>query len=241
MKKILLSIVAITAVISTSFSQGLNINLDGSMTDISGTTETAPEITGDVMNHHLLDFIVNNETGSDQGWKITRVILNQTAGWSNYLCWGATPGIGLCYPVSTDTEWSSGVENIVANGAGKLQTYVSAPTGGSATYRYYVSTDGVTFLDSIDVQVNSVLSIDEKPALTISVVPNPANAYVSISTNGTNTSTVTLVDVLGNTVMREAMNGAKTINVADYKNGIYFLRIESDGHKTVTRKLIVRH
>jgi hypothetical protein len=241
MKKTLLSMVAVIAVTSLSFAQGLNINLDGTATDISGTTQVAPEITSDVMNHHLLDFIVNNETSSNQDWKITRLILNQTAGWSNYLCWGPTPGIGLCYPVSTDLQWSSGSESIPVNGAGKLQTYVSAPTGGSATYRYYVSTDGVTFLDSIDVQVNSVLGLNEKPSLTVSVIPNPANSYVSVSTHGVNTATVTLVDVLGNVVLKETMNDSKTIPVADYKNGIYFLRIDSEDQKAVTRKLIVRH
>lgn len=241
MKKILLSIVAVTALMTSSFAQGVTINLDGATTDISGTTEVAAEITGDVMNHHLLDFIVNNETGSAQSWVITRSTLNEPAGWSNYLCWGPTPGIGNCYPANAATVWSCAAENIPMDGAGKLQTYVTAPTGGSATYRYYVSTDGVTFLDSVDVEVNSVLSVDEKPALTVSVAPNPATSYVTVSANGVNSASVTLVDVLGNVVMKETMSGSKTINVSDYKNGIYFLRIESDGLKAITRKIIVRH
>ena len=241
MKKILLSIIAVTALMSSSFAQGVTIYLDGASTDISGTTESATLLTVDVANEHLLDFIVNNETGAPQDWMITRSTLSEPASWSNYLCWGPTPGIGNCYPVNAAAIWSCGAEAIPTGGAGKLQTYVSAPSGGSATYRYYVSTDGVNFLDSIDVEVNSIASVDEKPNLTASVAPNPATSYVTIKANGVNSASVTLVDVLGNVVRKETMSGSKTINVSEYKNGIYFLRIDAEGADAVTRKIIVRH
>ncbi|MEJ6775889.1 MAG: T9SS type A sorting domain-containing protein [Crocinitomicaceae bacterium] len=241
MKKILLAIIATITLMTSSFAQGVTIfNDPGTFTDISGTKQEVI-LYESVMNHHLLDFIINNETGSAQSWKITRSILNEPAGWSNFLCWGPNPGIGLCYPANANTEWSSAAEDIAPNGSGKLQTYVTAPTQGSATYRYYVSTDGANFLDSVDVEVNSSLSIYEKPSLTVSVVPNPANSYVSVSANGVNSASVTLVDVLGNIIMKETMSGSKTINISDYKNGIYFFRIESDGVKAITRKIIVRH
>ena len=231
MKKTLLSLLAASALALSSYGQGLVIYLDGGSTDVSGQEQSVADITFDAFNEHLVDFIVNNDQGSAQDWVITREILNETSGWSNTFCWGINGAAGNCYPASADILWTSPSLSIPSGGAGKLSTYVNAPTAGTATYRYHVSTDGSNYIDFVDVTVTSVLGVDEKPSITASVAPNPATSYVTIKANGVNTASVTLVDVLGNVVRKETMSGSKTINVSEFKNGIYFLRIEAEGNK----------
>jgi len=242
MKKILLSIISVVALVGASYSQGLTINLVGSSTDISGTAVNY-EIAGAVTDEHLVDFIVNNETGSDQPWIITRRHVNNPTGWEEYLCWGLNGAIGNCYLHDPNAMWSSGSENILADSSGVISTYVTCSTAGTATYRYYVSTDGQTFIDSVDLIINNVLSVEEKPSLSVNVAPNPANDYISIKATGANNASVTIVDVLGNVVLKETIVGAngKNLNVAKFRNGIYFVMVEAEGAKAVTRKVIVRH
>ncbi len=239
MKKILLSL-ASAFLVSSGFAQ-ITITLDGSSTDLSGQSHSH-QLTTAVSDEHIVDFIVHNGTGSSQNWMVTRRHINNPAGWENYLCWGLNGAIGNCYTYNANDTWSSNAEGILADSSGRLSTYVTCSTAGTATYRYYVSTDGQTFLDSVDLIVTSVLGIDEKPTLSVNVAPNPASEYISISANGVGEATVRIVDVLGNVVMDEkTFSGKKTIDVTRFRNGVYFVMIDAEGVKAVTRKVIVRH
>lgn len=224
-------------------AQSVTINIDGQTTDVSGTTQTADLITTSVSNYHLIDFIINNNTGASQDWVVTRSVINETAGWSNYLCWGAVGSNGICHPPNTTTFWTAPNVASVANGsAAKVQTYVSAPTGGSATYRFYVSTDGQTFLDSVDMEVNSALTIEETNTVSMTVAPNPSSNYFVVNTTNANNGTIKIVDVLGNTLKEEKMiSSKKKVDVSNYRNGVYFVIIDSENAKPVTRRIIVRH
>jgi predicted lipoprotein len=65
---------------------------------------------------------------------------------------------------------------------------------------------------------------------------------VTVSIGTTANATMKVVDVLGNVVMTDIItDGTETINIADFKNGIYFIQVESSETKLMTRKLIVRH
>ena len=242
MKKILLSIVSVVALVGSTYAQNLTITLDGSATDISGTAVNH-EIAGAVSDEHIVDFIVHNQTGSDQSWIVTRRHVNNPTGWEEYLCWGLNGAIGNCYLHDPNAMWSSGSENVLADSSGRISTYVTCSTAGIATYRYYVSTDGQTFIDSVDLIVTNVLSLEEKPSLSVNVAPNPASDYISIKATGANNASVTIVDVLGNVVLKETVVGSngKKINVTKFRNGIYFVMVEAEGAKAVTRKVIVRH
>ena len=81
----------------------------------------------------------------------------------------------------------------------------------------------------------------EMNAISFSAVPNPASDYVLISTNGIDNATIKIIDILGNTIYLENISTTKKIDVSDYKNGIYFVSIESSDSKIVNRRLIVKH
>lgn len=114
----------------------------------------------------------------------------------------------------------------------------------SALYRYYV-TDASTgaYLDSIDLSINfslAVAPIKQNP--TISVSPNPATDNVTVQLGSAETGSVRIVDALGNVVYNEQIaNGTKSIDVSNFKNGVYFVIIDPSDAKPVNRKLIIRH
>jgi predicted lipoprotein len=80
----------------------------------------------------------------------------------------------------------------------------------------------------------------QTPVLTLT--PNPADNYVTVSVGTVGNATMKVVDVLGNVVMTDVItDGTETINLSDFKNGVYFIQVESSESKLMTRKLIVRH
>lgn len=242
MKTTLLSILAITGISALSFGQ-VSIEV-GASGDISGTqidyTSGGAEVVVEVHVHN------NSGVSMDLGVKRERV--NAQASWSDYVCWGheTDPFGGVCYPYFAENPWTTPDANDVpiADGeAGVISVHINPldPDNGCVVYRYTIM-DGNTALDSLDISVCKTVSIEETPALTVSVSPNPANSHVTVKANGVNGATVKMVDVLGNVVLKETfIGGSKTINVSEFRNGIYFIQVEAKGMKTINRKVIVRH
>jgi hypothetical protein len=115
------------------------------------------------------------------------------------------------------------------------------PGYGCGEYRYYIIS-GQTILDSIDIAVCKTVAVDELEPFSLTMAPNPASSYFTIKTTGSESATVKVVDVLGNVVMTASIMGtSKTINTESFKNGVYFVIVESEGQKPINRKLIVRH
>ena len=239
MKKFLLSVFSF-ALVGTSFSQ-LSIEEYGTPGDISGTTVT--HSTAVALNYeHIFDFEVKNLSGSTQDWRVTRYNVNNPVGWNSQFCWGVLGGIGSCLPASASDYQTSDAVTILADSSGLLSVYITCPNSGTGTYRYYLSTDGINFIDSIDVMVTYALGIEDKPSVSVSIAPNPASDYIVVNTSGINNASVKIVDVLGNLVLDEKMLDSKTnINVAKFRNGVYFVMVEGEGTKAITRKVIVRH
>jgi hypothetical protein len=97
-------------------------------------------------------------------------------------------------------------------------------------------------MDSVDLIIYFTASIKPvKDDVTISIVPNPASDYISITVNGMDNASLKMVDVLGNIVYRDVMSNTKTIVTSNFKTGVYFVTIEQAGNKPVSRKIIIRH
>lgn len=242
MKKTILSIISVFALSALSFAQSITVNVQGSATDVSGTVVTEV-VTSSSPDQHVLDFDVVNNSGVDKALKITRKHINISSGWESYFCWGASAILGTCYPVYQDQEWTGGSIN-VANGAkGVLSSYVNPTSSGSILIRYYVVDDSnQERLDSVDVQINTLLSVEEQTAISLSIAPNPSSNFVNINAAGVTNAKVRIVDVLGNVVYNESIGASsKKVDVTSFRNGIYFVTVEGEGIKPSTRKLIIRH
>lgn len=189
----------------------------------------------------MIDFLITNNTGAATDMYVTRRIMSEPNGWEEYMCWGADGQLGLCYAPSPNEYFNSTAVNFADGETGRLSTYINSTGNGVAVYRFYVSYDGQNYIDSVDFQVNGVASAPEiTPELTVGVQPNPASDNITIKAGGVNSASVQIVDVLGNVILNTTVSGTKNINVAEYRNGIYFVNVSANGTR-VSRKVIVRH
>ena len=75
----------------------------------------------------------------------------------------------------------------------------------------------------------------------IAVYPNPASQVVNVDLNGTTASAVTMTDMLGREVYKQAVaNGQAQVNipVAGFAAGMYLVQVQTAG-ELITRKIVV--
>ncbi len=240
MKRTLLSIIAVAGISALSFGQ---VEILEGTTHVEGQTLNYTSAGSEV----VVDLHIENVSGSTGDMTIRRVRQNPIGTWTDYVCWGheTDPFGGTCYPNDPSDDWTTPTAvTIPDTEGGTLSIHINPndPDFGCGDYAYYVM-DGQTALDSVFIQVCKTASIEDlTPALSVSVAPNPASEYVTVKANGTDEASLKIVDVLGNVVMKETNIGtSKTVNVARFKNGIYFVIVDAPGAKAINRKIIVRH
>lgn len=76
----------------------------------------------------------------------------------------------------------------------------------------------------------------------VSVYPNPSNNLFNVLTQGVGEFTLTVSDLMGRTVFAKHFTSAGTqiqvIDLKDQADGVYTLRLQSEGRSTVSKKLI---
>ena len=250
MMKSLFLILALSASVLAFAQDGIVIHVDGQTTDLSGATYNvvAPSNTS-----FDIPLDVENHTGMPRAWRVTRLRIDAPAGWTDALCWGhaTDPFGGTCYSsgqMNTNpwtTPGSQAVLFTINDGEyGKLKASVDPADGvyGTAHYRYYVSTNGTSYSDSIDVVVDYLASVKPiKEEATVIIYPNPSAESITIQLAGMDQSNLKMMDAVGNVILKESIHGSKKMNVSDLSNGIYFLMFETSSGKTITKKLVVRH
>ena len=113
-----------------------------------------------------------------------------------------------------------------------LQSYSPSANGQFAVI---VTQNGCTDTSTC-FNVNTV-GIDEQNQNAFTLYPNPANDNITIEAN--NGSVVVIYDALGNQVFSTTTLNAKTeIDLRNFANGIYFVRVISDNNEA-TQKLII--
>ena len=246
MKRILLSIVASLGIFSLATAQ-VEVYINGGTTNYEGGVYNVTSEEG-VLVAPILYF--KNVSGASETWDVTRTRINEIASWHDYLCWGHENDIfgGSCYTAANmpTNPWTSPSSFAVNNNeSGKVTVDILADHSnpGTVTYRYSVGPVGGQPSGFVDVVVTaSNAGLDESPNFEISIAPNPATDIIQIEASGSNDASYTIVDVLGNIIKKETLTNSKeTIDVRKFKNGIYFIKIENAGSKTITRKIIVRH
>jgi hypothetical protein len=210
---------------------------------------SSPDLTAGIYEPH---FQVTNTAASDIQLKIIRKEVNVPTAWIDQICWPPLcyNASGLEYSTPNSTSYPA---PIIAAGTAITTNSLDAElkpritpdpsSAGYGLYRYYFyDVVNNTYVDSLDIAISYVLGItQQKNTPSITIAPNPADENVTITLNTDHASSVKVVDALGKSVLNETIsNGTKSINVSDFKNGVYIVLVESDG-KTFTRKLIVRH
>lgn len=243
MKKVLL-LAIIGTISSMSFGQ-LSITVEGT----PQTSGVPFEYTSAGYKQDVNAQIVNS-TGASMNIVVERVIVNEIPSWVDHLCWGSSTDGGLtgqCYDsIQTSNPYTTPDAFTIPpgdHGIFKATIIPEDPDYGCGEYRYYFLQNGSVLLDSIDIIVCKTVSVENvELALEVSVAPNPAKSYFKVETSNVSGAKIQVVDVLGNIVLKETVMGnSKTISTANFRNGIYFVKITANKQRPVIRKVIVRH
>lgn len=199
------------------------------------------------MNENALFIDVVNKSGFDSTFVIGRKKISPiAASWEDGFCWEGSAGVGVCIPPSSMMADYFQMQNndyaIVPDSAGELkaQFYINTDDDGTFTYRYYVGTLNNNKMDSMDVAVFITPLTVQEPTLNVGIQPNPATDKITVQADGFESADMQIVDVLGNVVYNAKLTGSAIIDVAEYRNGIYFVTVSAQGTR-VSRKLLVRH
>ncbi|MDB4649288.1 T9SS type A sorting domain-containing protein [Crocinitomicaceae bacterium] len=244
MKKLYFTILLILP--SFLFAQ-TTINLQDSEENISGGSY---EFTASNSNAVDVPLEIKNMGSSDADWRITRLRINVPAGWSDLICWGHSTDAfgGTCFSSSQmlGNPWTTPVSSnftVSPNEYGKLKVTINPEEGatGLGHYRYYVSNDGVNFIDSVDIKFDYSLSVQEVEPIQVSIVPNPASDFIQINLSGAVTAQMKMVDVLGSEVLNQTVMSTATFDISNFRNGVYIMTFNAPGSKSIVRKVIVKH
>lgn len=252
MKKLILGIFTIFT--AASLNAQLSIQVDGTGPDVSGTIVDVTIDGNDALPLEV-HFIVTNNSGSDQQWRIRRVRTDVPSDWSDNVCWpplcyltqGAetyfTPhsGTNPAPTIANGTSQTTDNPSLVAEL--KPQITPGSSADSYALFWYYVTDVPGNKVDSVGLRVFSFVGLEEAiaPTLEMTVAPNPASDHINVTAGGVDQATVKVVDILGNIVREEKVQGQTKIDVMDLNNGVYFVILESEGLKPVNKKIVIRH
>ncbi len=223
------------------------INLQDSEENISGGVyEYSTTSAGSVD----VPFEIKNVGSSNASWRVTRLKVDVPSSWSDLMCWGHStdPFGGSCFGASqmNTNPWTNpqGTSFTIEPGEyGKLKATISPTEGaiGLGHYRYYVSNNGVNYIDSVDVKFDYSLSVEEVEPISVSIVPNPASDFIEVNIGGVEIAQMKMVDVLGSEVLNQQIMTSSTFDISNFRNGVYIMSFNIPGSKTIVRKVIVKH
>lgn len=125
-------------------------------------------------------------------------------------------------------------ENIVASGACDLPEIDDFVFEAGKTYTFTITHHPSDF-DCVTITVANTSAIDEAQLQTMSIFPNPATDAIQVKSQGF--QTVEIVNLLGQVVYSDNAENDMQINVADFTEGIYFVRMNG-GNGVATQKFI---
>ena len=104
-----------------------------------------------------------------------------------------------------------------------------------------ISTDGINYLDSVDVLVNvtSTVSIAEHMKDQISLFPNPAQTSITFTGLEINDYDVSVVDLFGRELYQNGSLNSNSIDVSMLSDGHYFLVLRNKRTNTIINKRLI--
>ena len=191
----------------------------------------------------ITEITVHNTSNVSKNIKVSREVINETEGSSNYFCWD------LCYlpivDISTNPINFSGGE---INESSFSVHYTPNGNEGETRIRY-CAFDEQNVADSACVVVryyaSSTVNIDDFNSFYFSeFYPNPSSSITKFSYNilPSQLCEVVVLDMLGNIVEKHQLSSDKgelRFTVTDLNVGLYFANIMVDGQLHEIKRFIV--
>lgn len=148
-------------------------------------------------------------------------------------------------PLTDKINWMKISDTLIAQGGEKYITignfrpdslsdtlYLGQVTGGWKDSYYYL--DDISVIDVATMGIKQETNSNNR----LSVYPNPAKDILTISCN-TDIEELTIIDVLGNTVIQQkAQSKITSIDISSLNDGVYFIQVNS-ADKVYTNKFII--
>lgn len=147
----------------------------------------------------------------------------------------------------TDHNWELAIAYGTGNGGSPISDGLSAPQWnylkgvGFSVVDFSAIGGGSTGGVGSGGNLGGSVSVDEQVITNenIALFPNPSNGLITLQISNTKNFNYTIVDVVGNTIKSENVNGNSTvINLTNNAKGIYFVNI-NNGSNTITKKVIL--
>ncbi|MBK9285152.1 MAG: T9SS type A sorting domain-containing protein [Sphingobacteriaceae bacterium] len=142
-------------------------------------------------------------------------------------------------PIPTYT-WSTNPAASISN-SNAVNPSITFTATGPYTITLIANNTGSTSTTTRTVDVSICAGVNEIASAinSMNVFPNPAKDQLNINITGVIDYSFLITDVLGKPVKAGLSGGEKvSLNVSDLASGIYFLTVQSQGHKSV-KKIII--
>lgn len=180
--------------------------------------------------------------------------INQGVGNSWNLIWNDYLGINVpSYTIYRSNNGSEYSKIATISSSFNSYTDIDAPAGTLHYYVEVINENGcnltlreTSFNNSIsNIVTNNFLSVDDNEMMNVSVYPNPASGTVKMTLRDNKEYRIQLVDLTGQVIFGEEKTGGKyfsemKIDVSQFKNGLYLIRI-SDGSHQIAKKLVIQN
>ena len=114
------------------------------------------------------------------------------------------------------------------------QNPVATPTEtGEVTFTVTVDDGLETVEASITILVKDCISVEENILNNVSIYPNPAEDFIMI--NSENVEFAEVIDIYGRVITASEINGETRIDMSNFANGIYYVRLHSNGETAVQK------
>lgn len=125
-------------------------------------------------------------------------------------------------------QWDENTDN---------QTTQTATNLAAGAYHYTV-TDEYDCTTTGSVTIEDVTGVD-KISNDFTIYPNPTNGQITIETQTHNASTVEVVNVIGEVILRDDFSNSKLLDLSDFQDGIYLIKVSS-GDEVFVKKIVLR-
>lgn len=194
---------------------------------------------------------ITNTSSATMSIALKRKELDVDCNTQHAVCWGLCPAPT---PSCTVNEKVQGITVDVAAGNTDFSLsghHYPQSSDGYSIYRYTAydinNTSNEAYFDIIythgvdNPRGGCLLALDENNKVSFVVSPNPASNEINIKVENGRNYNVQLINVLGKVVMNEQVISDKSLNVAEFDRGVYFIRItDSKGEVVKSSKIVLK-
>lgn len=224
----------------SSASQILITDPSDMTTDISGTTYLVQKENTEYLIYADLRLVNNSGSATTLKFRRVRTI---NSGLTDQLCYGQ-----ICTNAGDVSEYVWPDMITIQDGEiilfkPQILNVMEAEFDALHTYEVMDANDNLLATIIIDFNVESSASLEllKKEFERTTIYPNPAKDLLTVNSLKNSKIDVVISDVLGKEVYKKPNFTSNSINLSNFKNGVYFVRIyNSELNLVEIRKLIIK-